>query len=267
MKDEVEKDFNLGGSIEKAISGDYELKASSVLKEAWNNTIKNFFSFTPAILILLIVQLAIFYIAIRLQLGDLSVILQAVASPDGLTHNIVQSIFIANFSYEVISVPIYAGVSLMAMSHAAGLSTNLRHIGKGLQFTVPLIIATLISLVLQGVAGMLLPFLSLYISLAFSNSTLLICEKRVPPIQSLILSFRAVNKKLFVLAGVYLLVLLMFIAATIFYGIGLIFVLPFFFHVKGIVYRNMFGIKLRIVTDQQSGDDDQGNNKSQVFHA
>ncbi len=99
----------------------------------------------------------------------------------------MQSIFIANFSYEVISVPIYAGVSLMAMSHAAGLSTKLGHIGKGLQFTVPLIIATLISLILQGVAGLLFPFLSLYISMAFSNSTLLICEKRISPVQSLIL--------------------------------------------------------------------------------
>ncbi len=78
MKDEVEKDFNLGGSIETAVSGDYELKAGAILKEAWNNTIKNFFSFTPAILILLIVQVAIFYIAIRLQLGDPAAILKAV---------------------------------------------------------------------------------------------------------------------------------------------------------------------------------------------
>ena len=49
----------------------------------------------------------------------------------------------ANFSYEVISAPIYAGISLMAMSHVAGLKTKVRHVGKGLQFTVPVILATL----------------------------------------------------------------------------------------------------------------------------
>ncbi|MEF1262831.1 hypothetical protein QTO16_28840, partial [Vibrio harveyi] len=121
------------------------------------------------------------------------------------------------------------------------------------------------SLMMQGVAGMIFPLLSLYLSLAFSHSILLICEKRVPPMQSLLLSLRAINKKLFVVAGLYLGVMLMFIVAAMFYGIGLIFVLPFFFHLKGILYREMFGIKLKIVATQQNDNDHDGN--SQVFDA
>ena len=148
------------------------------------------------------------------------------------------------------------------MSHAAGLKTQPRHIAKGLQFTIPVILATLFSLVLQGIAGMIFPLLSLYLSLAFSNSILLICEKRVPPMQSLLLSLRAVNKKIVPIAMIYLVVMVMFITAALFYGIGFIFVLPFFFHAKGIIYRNMFGIKLKIVATNQSD-----NNNSQVFNA
>ncbi|MDF5114593.1 hypothetical protein P3598_25435, partial [Vibrio parahaemolyticus] len=197
---------------------------------------------------LLFVQLGIFYIALKLQLGDLTVILDAFENPESFTNDIVSSIYVANFSYEVISAPIYAGISLMAMSHIAGLKTKLRHVGKGLQFTIPVILATLMSLMLQGVVGMIFPLLSLYLSLAFSHSILLICEKRVPPMQALLLSLRAINKKIFVVAGLYLGVMLMFIIAAMFYGIGLIFVLPFFFHLKGILYREMFGIKLKIVT-------------------
>ena len=177
----------------------------------------------------------------------------------------MSAIYVANFSYEVISAPIYAGISLMAMSHVAGLKTKVRHVGKGLQFTVPVILATLFSLMMQGVAGMIFPLLSLYLSLAFSHSILLICEKRVPPMQSLLLSLRAINKKLFVVAGLYLGVMLMFIIAAMFYGIGLIFVLPFFFHLKGILYREMFGIKLKIVATQKNDNDHDG--KSQVFDA
>ncbi len=153
----------------------------------------------------------------------------------------------------------------MAMSHVAGLKTKLRHVGKGLQFTIPVILATLMSLMLQGVVGMIFPLLSLYLSLAFSHSILLICEKRVPPMQALLLSLRAINKKIFVVAGLYLGVMLMFIIAAMFYGIGLIFVLPFFFHLKGILYREMFGIKLKIVTTQKNDNDHDGN--SQVFDA
>lgn len=265
MNKDIEKDFNLGGSIERAISGNYELKAGDVFREAWAQTVKNFLSFSPAIIILMFVQLGVFYIALKLQLGDPSVIFDGLTNPEAFNQSIVQAIYIANFSYEVISAPIYAGICLMAMSHSAGLTTKPRHIGKGLQYTIPVILATLFSLMLQGIAGMLLPFLSMYLSLAFSNSILLICEKKVPPMQSLLLSLRAVNKKIFVLSGIYIMVMLMFIAGAMFYGIGLIFVLPFFFHVKGIIYRNMFGIKLKIVASEKSKDDDDQN--PQVFNA
>ncbi|MCJ2376587.1 hypothetical protein LNL84_07025 [Vibrio sp. ZSDZ34] len=258
MKNDFEKDINIGGNIETALSGQYELKASAVFQEAWKHTTRHFLSFSPAIIALIAVQVGIFYIALQLQLGDPSVILQAVQNPELLDSRIFQAIFVANFSYEVVSAPIFAGISLMAMSHSVGLITKTRHIAKGLQFTIPVIIATLFSLVFQGIAGTILPLLSLYLSLAFSQSILLICEKQVPPLKSLLLSLRAVNKKIFVLAGIYLAVMVMFVIAALFYGIGLIFVLPFFFHVKGIVYREMFGIRLKIVANQSSheGHDD-----------
>ncbi|MGF1710974.1 hypothetical protein L4C37_10420 [Vibrio kagoshimensis] len=274
MNNDIEKDFNLGGSIERALSGNYELKATAVFQEAWKYTVNHFLSFSPAIVALMFIQLAIFYIALQLQLGDPSVILDAVIDPEAFTPQIVESIFIANFSYEVVSAPIYAGISLMAMSHAAGLNTKLKHIGKGLQFTVPVILVTLFSLMLQGIAGMILPFLSIYFSLAFSHSILLICEKKVPPMQALLLSLRAINKKIFVVASIYLLVMLMFVIAAMMYGIGLIFVLPFFFHVKGILYREMFGIKLKVIASYRphdsnnDNDSDNGSNpNSDVFNA
>ncbi|EOU2464177.1 hypothetical protein ACNTOD_003137 [Vibrio navarrensis] len=266
MNNEFEKDFNLGGSIDRALSGQYELKAGAIFQEAWRLTIRHLFSFSPAIIALLLVQLAIFYIALQLQLGDPAVLLDAIVDPNLLNEQILSAIYIANFSFEVVSAPIFAGVSLMAMSHAAGLKTKNRHISKGLQFTIPVILATLFSLMLQGVAGMLLPFVSLYLSMAFSLSILLICEKNVPPMRSLLLSFRAINRKILVISGLYLLVMLLFVVAILFYGIGLIFVLPFFFHLKGILYREMFGIRLKVVTVQDSGDHNDDNN-SQVFNA
>ncbi|MGC9402231.1 membrane protein [Vibrio genomosp. F10] len=271
MNNDIEKDFNLGGSVDKALSGQYDLKVGEVLKEAGSMTVKHFLSFSPAVMILLVLQLAIFYIALKLQIGDPSIVLDIFENPENFNQSIVQAIFVANFSYEVVSAPFFAGLSLMAMSHAAGLNTKLRHIGKGLQFTVPVIIATLFSLILQGIAGTFLPFVSLYLSLAFSNSILLVCEKRVSPFQSLWMSLRAVNKKILSIAAIYSVVTMLFVAAAVFYGIGLIFVLPFFFHVKGIIYRNMFGIKLKVYASEKSNDDtpndDHHNKDSRFFDA
>lgn len=268
MNNDIEEDFNLGGSVERALSGKYDLNVGAVLQEAWKYTIRHFLSFSPAIIILLLVQIGIFYIALKLQLGEPGMILDAIQNPELFNAAIVESIFVANFSYEVVSAPIYAGVSLMAMSHIAGLQTKPRHISKGLQFTIPVILATLFSLMLQGVAGMIIPFLSMYLSIAFSNSILLICEKRVSPMQSLLLSLRAVNKKILQVTALYTVVMMMFVIAAMFYGIGLIFVLPFFFHVKGIIYREMFGIKLKIVaSDRPNKNDDDNDNDPQVFNA
>ncbi|ENM5832666.1 hypothetical protein [Vibrio metoecus] len=268
MNNDIEREFNLGGSVDKALSGSYELKVGDVLKEAWGMTVKHFINFTPAIFVLIVVQLAIFYLAFKLQIGDLSVILSVFEQGGTVPEGLVQAMFIANFSYEVISAPIYAGISLMAMSHAAGLRTQTRHMSKGLQFTIPVILATLFSLMLQGVAGMILPFLSMYLSIAFSNSLLLICEKKVPPMQSLLLSLRAANKKIFPLIAIYSVLMVLFIMAVFLYGIGLVLFLPFFFHVKGIIYRNMFGIRLKIIATDHPKDD-QGNlsQSSGVFDA
>ncbi|GAL15738.1 probable proline and glycine rich transmembrane protein gene in bax [Vibrio astriarenae] len=150
----------------------------------------------------------------------------------------------------------------MAMSHASGLQTKTAHIAKGLQFTVPVILATLAGLLLQGIAGMLLPFVSLYLSLAFTNSTLLICEKRVPPMSSLWLSLRAVNKKILPLAAIYITMMCLFVVGAMLYGVGLIFVLPLFFHVKAIIYREMFGIRLKVIATQDKPSDDDSDDDS-----
>jgi hypothetical protein len=119
MNNEIVKDFNLGGSIEQALSGNYELKPSDVI------------------------QALIFFIELKMQLGDPSVLLTLLQTPEKMDPQIVSSLLFANFSYELISAPLSAGISLMAMSHAAELRTKSRHMAKGLQYTIPIILATI----------------------------------------------------------------------------------------------------------------------------
>ncbi|GAB7220096.1 hypothetical protein [Vibrio comitans] len=256
MSDPIEKNFNLGGSVEKALAGDYELKPLSVISEAWQLTMRNFLSFSPAVILLIAIQAAIFIVALKLQIGDLSAILNMFQDPESLDPSIFQSIFVANFSYEVVAAPIYAGVALMAMSHTAGLRTETRHITKGLPFMMPVILVTMLNLLSQAIAGALLPFLSLYLSLAFSNAVLLVCEKRLTPMKALWTSMRAVNKRIFSIAVIYLVTMFAFVAGMMLYGLGLVIAVPFFFHAKGIIYRNMFGIRLQIVATQDAQKSD-----------
>ncbi|OBT12177.1 hypothetical protein A9264_03305 [Vibrio sp. UCD-FRSSP16_10] len=252
MSDPIEKNFNLGGSIDKALAGDFELKPVSVITEAWQLTMRNFLSFSPAVILLIAIQVIIFIVALKFQIGDISEILTMFQSPETLDPAIFQSIFVANFSFEVVAAPIYAGVALMAMSHAAGLSTQTGHITKGLQFMLPVILVTMINLLSQAIAGALFPLLSLYLSLAFSNAMLLVCEKRLTPVKALWISLRAVNKRIFSIAVIYLVTMMAFLAGMMMYGLGLVVAVPFFFHAKGIIYRNMFGIRLQVVASSES---------------
>lgn len=264
MSNPVEKNFNLGGSVEKALAGDFELKSVDVIREAWQMTMRHFISFSPAVIILIAIQVVIFIVALKLQVGDVSAILTMFQDPETLDPSIFQAIFVANFSYEVVGAPIYAGLALMAMSHAAGLRTHTRHITKGLPFMVPVILVTMLNLVFQAIAGTIFPLLSLYLSIAFSNAVLLVCEKRMTPIKALFISLRAVNKRIFAVATIYLVAMLIFIAGMMLYGLGLLIAVPFFFHAKAIIYRNMFGIRLQVTTAHtpKSDDDDSSNDSS-----
>jgi hypothetical protein len=53
--------------------------------------------------------------------------------------------------------------------------------------------------------------------------------------------------------------MMLFVLSTVFYGLTLIIVLPFFFHVKGIIYRNMFGITLKVITTDDSDNSSDNN--------
>lgn len=45
MSKDIERDFNVGGTVEQALSGQYQLKVGEVLKESWDTTLKHFVSF------------------------------------------------------------------------------------------------------------------------------------------------------------------------------------------------------------------------------
>lgn len=247
MTDNLQKSFTLGGSVEKAVSGDYQLSVNSVLKEAFSLTVKNFIYFTPAIALFLGLCAVIFYIALNVLGFNFDAVSQAFSDPENLNLAAIQAVFIGVFSAEVICAPLFAGLGLMSMSHAAGLKTQFTFLFKGLQFTIPVILATLINLIIQALSSALFEPLSLYFSLAFAHTILLICEKRLPLHQALLISLRATNKKLLSLFFIFSITTILLLFAFVSGGIGLLFVLPFYMHVKGILYRNMFGIKLTVV--------------------
>jgi hypothetical protein len=261
MSDKIQKDFNLGGSVDKALSGESELRVNAVLSEAYSLTVKNFISFLPAVVTFIAVSFIAIVIALNALGYDIESISSSLTQSEGLSYEMIQAFFIAIFSAEVICSPLFAGISLMGMSQAAGLKTKFSYLLKGFQFTIPVILVTLLNLIIQAISSELLGPVSLYFSLAFSHSVLLVCEKRLPLHRALLVSMMATNKKLFPLFILFTISTILIAFVFISSGIALIFILPFYMHLKGVIYRNLFGIRLTLVSPQNQ------DSKPQVFDA
>ncbi|MGF1759810.1 hypothetical protein L4D76_18100 [Photobacterium sagamiensis] len=264
MKDAMNKSFHVGGSIEKALKGDVDLQAIAVLQEAWKVTARHFLSYIPAIIGLFLAQAALLLVGLQVQLGDAALFFDVIISGQEMTAELVQAGYMANFWSDVLSAPLFVGVSLMALNHAVGLPTKPSHLVKGFPFLLVSIITMLLTSSIQGIGNAIFPLIGLLLSMGFSMAIILVCEKRVAPLKGIQISLTATLKKLMPMTAIYLVVLIMFFISFATAGLGLIWTIPFFFNVKGIIYRNLFGITLQVTTVKK-GDDDKnsGNNDQQ----
>ncbi len=257
MKEPVNRSFHIGGSIEKALKGEVDLQPVTVLHEAWKITAKNIFSFLPAVICLFLAQVALLLLGLEVQLGSPSVFFDAFVTGQGFTAEILKAGFMANFWSDVLIAPLYAGVSLMALNHAVGLPSKASQIVKGFSFTLVSLITMLLLSSIQGLGSSLFPLVGLFLTMALSMAILLVCEKRVSPLKAIQYSFMATIRKVLPMTAIYIVIILMFFISIATAGIGLIWTLPFFFNVKGIIYRNMFGVTLQVTSVAKSDGDDQ----------
>lgn len=268
--EEILQQATIGGSMETALSGQYSLSGIEVLKHAAMLTTKNFLTFLPAVILLFLAQIFIAWFSLKLQIDEPGMLLQALAGEIPFTDNLFDATQIANLTAEVLSVPVYAAVYLLAISNSVGLkaSSNIGNIlMKGFHYTVPLTITIMIMSVVQFIGSYIFFVLGFYVSLIFSFAIPLVCEKRLTPTKAILCSTQAVNKKLFPIIQVYLVVFICFLLSLMTMGIALIWVVPFFFHVKAVLYRNIFGVQIvvsQVVVreDNHSSDDDNNNDSN-----
>ena len=259
----IYKQAQIGGSLEQALTGKKKLNSLEVLKNAALLTNKNFVSFFPMVFLLLIAQVVIAWISLKLQLGEPAILIQALTGQIPMTNAIVSAIQISNLSSDILSVPLYASVYLIAISNAIGLKHDIKNLLRGFYFILPLTITAICISFLQMVSNMVFFLLGLYVSLLLSFAIPLVCEKRLPVKFALLYSVKAVNRKIFPLIQVHLILLILFIGVVMmmamgsgWMGLALLWLFPFYFHVKAVLYREIFGVTL-IITDIQTTDENE----------
>lgn len=171
---------------------------------------------------------------------------------------------ITNLLLTALIAPFAAALVMMGVDTSIGKATKFsdvfQFVSKTLILTVTAILTT--AIVQIGLLLFILP--GFYMLIATGFAIPLVLDRRLMPAAAVFTSIRVVNHQWLAFVKLYALffVLLLLVAFT--FGIALIWVAPFYYNVKGILYRDIFGVYA-----QSSSNDvtTQTNSKDDVFNA
>lgn len=250
-KDLVDKDsiVQVGGDIERALKGDYHLDVKTILKEAWQLTQGSRVSINGGLSVIFMLGMLVSFF-ISGYLGGIEAVL-----------NDPQAGMILNIVVTLVVWPFIAGIEMMGVLHSVGLKTQTKLIftflKRGSWVALCAILTSL--LVSIGLQFFILP--GIFLAVALSLTIPLVVEKRMSPLNAIILCLKATRFQWFKLFTIYfslaiVLVLLalplvlmaktsMSFIGLIFFFFGLSYLAPMFYNTKGILYREIFGMKLK----------------------
>ena len=241
---------SIGGNLEQAQKGEIKLDLKSSLEEAWKlsqNTKRALLQgamFIFALGFLLILLLQNWFDVSNLQEAPLSMRLSL------------------NILLTVISAPLITAMMLMGMGHSVGRSTAFFQVVKPLLGSVLLVLAALMIAAIVDIALTLLILPGLYLSMATGFTLPLIIDKKLPPSQAIMASIKVFNQYWRPLLVFYLASMILFTLGMFTLGFAYIWLIPLYFNLKGVLYRELFGIDIH--------ESDLGKSNKQresIFHA
>ncbi|WP_159820861.1 hypothetical protein [Colwellia sp. 20A7] len=242
----------VGGNIESALKGDYQIDIRAIFTEAWQQTLKSRISMNVGLLFSVLLGMLVSFVGSN-YLGGIEAVL---ADPEAsMLLNVVVTIAVW---------PFLGGVEMMGVSHAVGMKTNVKMTFSFLQRASWVVLCALFTSVLISIGFQLLVLPGVFLAITLSLTIPLVIEKKMTPMKAIILSIQTLRFKFLSLLYIYVvlflsLVLLFMPLALLIESsfaplgiivllIGISFLAPLYYNVKGILYREIFGIS--IATDK-----------------
>lgn len=246
---EQQNKYTQGGDINKSLMGETQLNLGSCVKEGWALSKRHFYS---------ILQGGLFTLGVILLL---LMLIGNYVSTDDLQSPSVSLSFGLNLLFTLVTTPLITALMMMGISHSVGLQTTFLGLVKRLAASAMLIFCALMlgALVNLGLALYILP--GIYLAMSTSFTLLLLVEKKYRPSQAILTSIRVFNRYWLPLSQFYIVSFILFIAGLFTFGIALIWLVPWYLHTKGVLYRTLFGVE---VIGQPTSTTD---NKDSVFYA
>ena len=257
--------------FEKALSGQYTLDVNNILREAWQYTLQSRMSINLGILFILLLGTLASLITSNLM-GGIEVIME---DPKGMS--------LLNIVVTVVIWPFLAGVEMMGVHHAQHKKTRATMVFSFLQRGSWVALCALLTSILISFGIQLLILPGIFLAVVLSLTIPLVVDKKISPIQAIKVSIMSLRFKFFQLFRLYLLLFIALIVlatpivlfaessiaplAIILFILGMSFLAPLYYHVKGIVYREVFVEKEQKDSVEISPSDLQKSDNDDTFSA
>lgn len=246
---EEKKQFEIqGGSLEKSLNGETQLDLKVIAKEAWDLSKERKSEILQGAMLIIVVAMVIFWgLLFYFDVSDLT----QVPPKMEMTFQILLIIF---------STPIIVAMLLIGMYHSVGVKPSfialLKYaLGSALVIVLALLVAALTDI---GMRLLILP--GLYLSIATGFSLMLLVDKKLAPSQAIMQSIKVFNKYWAPLIIFYIVSLIAFVVGMFSFGVAYIWLIPFYVNFKGVLYRELFGVKVLSVKNKS-------NPNETIFHA
>lgn len=218
------------GSLQKALNGEFDFDVKNTLKEGWEITLKDKFS-------MLLGMLVVFFIAILVM-----AFAQVWSDMNSLDFNDPTFNLWRQIILMVLVSPFLAGMMMMGINASIGGKNELTNVFRFLHRTMSIIVTSLMvmAIVQLGMFLFLLPGLYLMVATGFAIPLML--DKGALPTRAIFMSIRVVNFQLFKFLKLYAVFFLLMLLVIVTLGLAIIWVAPFYYNVKGLLYRDIFGV-------------------------
>jgi len=242
---------SIGGSVERAVKGEYSIDVKAVLTEAWQQTLKSRMSINLALFCVLVFGMIVSFVASSF-FGGIEVVFND-AQGEGS-----RALQLINIIVTIAVWPFIAGIEMMGVLHAINKPTKTNMVLSFLSRGSWVALCALLTSLLISIGFQLLIIPGLLLTVLFSLTIPLVVEKKLTPIQAIVLSVKALRFKLMSLMAIYAVLFGSLIAlvlpvvlllesslaplAIMAFLYGLSYLAPWYYNVKGVLYREIFGI-------------------------
>jgi hypothetical protein len=258
-----EKIVHVGGNTKDALSGNYRIDIKETLTEAWRITLLSRKSINIGLLFIYILS-ALVTLFISDYFGGIEATMK---NENAFT--------VLNVLITLLVAPFMAGVEMMGVFHSIKLKTQPKLIFAFFKRSTWVSITALLTSLLVGIGVQIYLIPGVVLFVLFSLTIPLVVEKQLSPAQAIILSVKSLRFQWFNILALYgiftsavilsVLPLLalskspMVIVGLVLFLFCLSYLLPMFYNVKGILYREIFGLKV-VTTSTDSFDREDHHN-------